>query len=168
MTIQVKKLEHNCFDFLNVVKGIEIPACVEEIQWSFYECKELRFIKVNADNKNYKDIDGVLYSRDGKTLIAYPNAHGDEYAIPSGVKEIAHFAFKDCSYLKKLIIPDSVKKIGANAFYGCTALESVTIPSSIPPKSIGKYSCEYRLKEPKIFYNGKQYASINDIAKNIQ
>ena len=44
-------------------------------------------IIVDEDNKFYKSIDGVLYTYDGKTLVAYPTGKTDrEYDVIEGFK----------------------------------------------------------------------------------
>ena len=55
------------------IMRIEIGASVTSIdRKAFYSCYALREIRVDADNPNYCDIDGVLFSKDGTELICYP------------------------------------------------------------------------------------------------
>ncbi|MBQ3046912.1 MAG: leucine-rich repeat domain-containing protein, partial [Clostridia bacterium] len=52
--------------------SIEIPNSVTSIgEAPFRGCDSLTSIAVDSNNANYKDIDGNLYSKDGKTLIQY-------------------------------------------------------------------------------------------------
>ena len=90
--------------------SVTIPNSVTSIGASpFSDCTGLASIIVDSANPDYQSIDGVLYSKDGKTLVAYPAAKsGSSYAIPS-----------------------SVTSIGVYAFFGCTGLTSVTIPNSV-------------------------------------
>jgi hypothetical protein len=72
-------------------------------------------------NPNYQSIDGVLFSKDGKTLIAYPaGKSGSAYVIPSSVTSIGYEAFKGCTSLTSVTIPSSVTNVSYGAFYGCT------------------------------------------------
>ena len=77
---------------------------------------------------NYTLKEGVLYSKDGKTLIAYfptklkgfdfvetDAAKAGEFTVPSGVETIAPYAFYG-SKLKKVNLPASLKSIEHNAF----------------------------------------------------
>lgn len=58
------------------ITRLEIGASVTSIDdKAFYSCYALREIRVDADNPNYRDIDGVLYSKDGTRLICYPIDH---------------------------------------------------------------------------------------------
>lgn len=80
-----------------------------------YGCE--KFI-VDADNKSYSsDAFGVLFSKDGKTLLEAP-AHMNitSYNIPSGVENIESYAFSECKNIKTVTIPDSVTYIGSEVF----------------------------------------------------
>ncbi len=55
------------------IKTIYIGKNVTEIDGkAFYSCWALQKIIVDEENPNYCDIDGVLYSKDKKTVICYP------------------------------------------------------------------------------------------------
>lgn len=57
--------------------------------------KHLTAITVNGDNPNFKDVDGILFTKDGTTLICYPSGKTNltSYSIPSGVTAISDGAF---------------------------------------------------------------------------
>jgi hypothetical protein len=113
--------------------SIAIPSSVTSIgDYAFKDCTGLASISVDSANPNYQSIDGALYSKDGKTLIAYPaGKSGSAYVIPSSVTAIGDYAFAGCAGLTSVTIPDSVKTIGDHTFEDCAALTSVTIPSSV-------------------------------------
>ena len=119
----ISRLEHNCFDFVQF-KEIVIPKTITKIEWSFYECSSLESISVSKVNLHYCDVDGVLFDKDKKILVAFPNAKKDAYYIPEGTEIIDHFAFKTCK-ISELHIPSSVMRIEANAFYGCKKLKHI-------------------------------------------
>ncbi|MBR3455804.1 MAG: leucine-rich repeat protein [Bacteroidaceae bacterium] len=123
-----ESIGNNSFDGVKELKELYIPAFIKEIKWSFYECTNLERIVVDKDNPYFKDIDGVLYSKDGKELIAYPNAHCKTYQVPAGVVKIAHSAFKSCSGIEIVRLPKSLTEIGINAFYQCNNLQAVFLP----------------------------------------
>ena len=55
------------------VKYIYIGPDVEYIdEQAFVYCKQLRAVYVDPENPNYCDVDGVLYTKDMKTIIMYP------------------------------------------------------------------------------------------------
>ena len=120
------------------LKSITIPASVTYVNaGAFWECSNLRNISVAIDNENYKDIDGTLYTKDGKVLVQYPRGKTDSsFAIPYGVTKIEVKAFYKCVYLTSITISDKVEIIEYRAFSCCYNLTKITIPSSV--KAIGQ------------------------------
>lgn len=128
---RVERIGYNAFDHLLELKELQIPVTVTRMEWCFYECHNLERIIVDEANPEFCSIDGVLFSKDRRVLIAYPNAHGNEYHTPEGVTEIGHFAFKTCRNIEIIHLPKSVVKIGNNAFYQCENLKTVFLPDEI-------------------------------------
>ena len=126
---QLQLVGNNSFDGLLELKKLVVPATLTIMEWCFYQCYNLAEFKVDVDNPEYCDIDGVLYTKDKKRLVAYPNAHGKEYVIPEGVKEVMHFAFKSCKDIEVVRLSSTVRKISINAFYECPALKAVYLPN---------------------------------------
>ena len=73
-------------------------------------------------NTNFKVVDGVLFSEDGTTLLAYPGGRAsvEEYAIPSTVTTIFGGAFNGAD-MQRLLVPNSVTSIPNWSFQGCSA-----------------------------------------------
>jgi GH24 family phage-related lysozyme (muramidase) len=105
--------------------SVTIPAGVTRIgEGAFRHCSSLTAISVSSENRQYKDADGVLFSKDGKTLIHYPAGNTQTaYAIPVGVTTIGMDAFAVCIGLVSVTIPAGVTTIGEAAFAGCTGLK---------------------------------------------
>lgn len=154
LAFTLEKIGLNSFDNKERLRELRIPSTVRKIEWCFYECFNLERIIVDEENPNYASIDGVLYSKDHKRLVAYPNAHGEEYHILDGTKEIARLAFKTCKDVKRVYLPESLKKIGINAFYRCDNLEKVFLPDNI--RSIGAATQKSRY-EFMYVYRGLEY-----------
>ena len=121
ITYKVVKIDGNAFYQVTNLDEITIPATVENIQcgWENYELGYVRKINVNENNENYCSVDGVLYTKDKKTLLRYPIKNANtSFNIPSGVTNISYWAF--CidlnssipSNLTTLYIPTSVTEIG--------------------------------------------------------
>ena len=109
--------------------SVTVSASVTSIaKTAFADCGVLMSFAVAADNPNYKSENGLLLSKDGRTLIQGVNGR---VTIPDGVTAIGACAFGYCSGLLSVAIPSGVTAIGANAFEHCSGLTSVTIPSSV-------------------------------------
>ena len=128
-------------------------------------------IEVPSENPYLKSVDGVLFSKDGKTLYLYPPNKPDEiYFIPSGTIHIGRpgdYSFETCKNLEELYIPSSVEKVSGvmwNSnklkqvvfaseskvtslrgfiFQECKALEIICLPRSIKTLSDDFYGNEF-------------------------
>ena len=64
---------------------------------------------ISDTNGNFKTVDGVLYSKDGKILYIYPKAKSNaKFTVSIGVTEIAYRAFYDTKNLVTLTIEGTV------------------------------------------------------------
>ena len=104
--------------------SITIPDSVTSIGGDAFGCCEsLTSINVDSNNEKYMSDNGVLYTKDKKTLIQYPSKkEGTEYLILQGVESIGEFAFSDCTSLTNITIPNSVTSIGDYTFGKCDSL----------------------------------------------
>ena len=112
--------------------GAKVPAQFSAYASPFCTAYSLKAITVSASNPNYKAVDGVLFSKDGKKLISYPcQKAGASYTVPDGVETILQCAFQGNDYLTELILPEGVKTIDYWAAIECPNLTSVTLPASL-------------------------------------
>lgn len=121
------------FRWRDNLREITLPSSVTSIgKNAFYWCWHLQEINVTESNKAYSAIDGVLYTKDLKTIICYPAGKKNEnFEISSGVTSIGEGAFFVCSNLETIILPPSVTSIGDGAFRGCWNLREITLLSNI-------------------------------------
>ena len=123
------------------LKSVTLPASLKKIEpMAFCGCDELKEIQIDGSNPNYKSVDGVLYSADGKTLLEYPRGKGDNYTIEQGTETIGYGAFassvfymydEDSVALSGILFPDTLKKIENAAFFGCNRLDLSSLPDSL-------------------------------------
>lgn len=125
-------------------------------EWAFTNNKGLREFAVDPENEYFTVKDGVLFTKDMKTLLAYPPARNIEfdkfaqslntttYEIPDGVETVRGKAFYKCGCVTEIKIPDSVKRIEEKAFFKVEALESLTLSKSL--EYIGKDAFAYCAK----------------------
>ncbi len=140
----------------NAVQTVKLPAALkqmgtetstitigdgdakEELTYTenvFACCDALVNIFVDESNPNFKDVNGVLYTKDGKKLIRYPNAKpAAHFDIPEGVEVIASQAFmqsyRGSSVLSTVSFPSTLKSIESLAFRQ-SALTEVTVPAGV-------------------------------------
>lgn len=149
----VTKIEGAAFQWSGLT-SITIPRSVTEIGDSaFWICRDLAAITVATDNLCYKSMDGVLYTKDGKTLITYPAGKADKnFAVPTGVEHVRAFSY--CAALESIYLPPSVLTfedfehceslkritfdencntycIGDNTFEGCKSLTEIVLPNGM-------------------------------------
>lgn len=86
------------------VAAIRIPAAVSMIgDLAFADCPNLVYLSVSESNPCYCDVEGVLYTADGGTLLLYPACHAGTFVtLPATVRVIADMAFYQCTYLSEI------------------------------------------------------------------
>lgn len=112
---------------------IFIPESVTELSISAFQLSE-NFTGITVDEKNpvYKSVDGVLYSKDGKTLLIYPQSKSEEeFVVPDGVTKIGNSSFCQAIYLKSIVFSEGVTDIGSGAFSSCHSLCNVQFSNSV-------------------------------------
>ena len=74
---------------VETVETITLGKSVGNIEYGmFRENTALREISVSADNPNYTSVDGVVYSKDMSTLVAYPLGKTGTYTVPAETTNI--------------------------------------------------------------------------------
>ncbi len=94
------------------VTAIQIPATVTRIgALAFAACPSLVYLSVDSDNEEYCDIDGILYTSDGRALLAYPAMRaGNSITISSVTLEIQEMAFYNCAHLTHVYYSGSAEQ----------------------------------------------------------
>lgn len=100
---------------------------VDSMIWYFAAVDRLY---VSDSHPEYISVDGVLYSRDGKTLVCCPPGRMGTFAIPEGVETIGSCAFVN-SYLEAVEIPESVRVIQGLAFTNMMSMQTLEIPPTV-------------------------------------
>ncbi len=136
-------------------KKITLSSTVEELGiGSFFRNADI----VIVENNPHLKIDdyGVIYSKDGKTLLCASKGIGYAYAVPEGVEEFSPYAFD--SGLSEIVtsridIPSSVKNIPKNAFFS-----TFWIPHITP---------HFVVNENNPYYSSDEYGVLFDKDKEI-
>ena len=83
---------------------------------SFHDCTNLTSITVSPENQTYTSINGLLCSKDGRSLLYVPVGISGRLDVPAGIETIGREAMHYALSIKIVHIPKSVKKIGSDAF----------------------------------------------------
>jgi hypothetical protein len=118
----------SCTSLTNVTIG---NGVIRIEDWAFGDCTSLTAITVDASNRVYSSMAGVLFDKNQTALIQCPGGKAGSYTIPSSVTSIGSRAFAYCHSLTSVTIPNSVTSIGSWAFYYSDSLASVTIGNSV-------------------------------------
>ena len=128
---------------------------------SFYNHQFIDKFFVEKDNPVYASHNGVLYSKDQKTLVRFPlGSPTDHFIVPEHVEHIGDSAFDDCKNLRHITLHEEIKTIEDWAFHGCDDLKAIHIPKHV--QYIGHYalgSCE-NLSKITVDKNNPHYLSL--------
>ena len=142
----------NGFQLAKNLTTITLPASIQDLPTTkeangFTSATNLTAIKVAAGNTKFKDEDGVVLTKDGRTLVAYPYARqgvanaaynvtdqgkpaGKVYTIPASVETIGKGAFAKAKEITAVQL-NNVKKISEGAFYSVRYLRNVELGASV-------------------------------------
>ena len=87
--------------------SITIPASVTNIGDASSFCPfpaHLTNITVDAANKNFSSLDGVLFDKERTTLILHPKGRAGSYAVPASVTSIGRYVFSGCTGLRSITV----------------------------------------------------------------
>jgi len=159
------KLQSGAFRNCLALESIMIPAGVTLIgNNAFQGCLALKNIEIDAANKDFSTVGGVLFNKDKTQLICYPGGRTDaEYTIPEGVKTIGFAAFNQRSisslytsdpvsntYLKTINLPASVETLGNSAFEELVEMTSFVIPAGVTSIGNGTFRSCRKLEKAMI------------------
>lgn len=142
----------NCFDGCTSLSQFNLPSSVRFIgKEAFENCPivdlripsycdvedanlgflpKLRNIDVDRGNNQFSSYDGVLYDRDGVTLLMFPAGRTGSCRLPDKVEVIAPKAFYK-SNVTAIELPETVVELGESAFESSSHLRSIFLPDGI-------------------------------------
>lgn len=134
---KVREIAKNAFNLKGKAVNIHISSNIETIEAGAFECDNIDSFVVDANNPNYKSMDGDLYSKDGQTFVKYcTNKAATEYVFNAFVKIIEGSAFSYAKNLQNVVLTENIHSISDYTFAYCAALKNVVFPSIF--STIGK------------------------------
>lgn len=135
------------------LKSVVIPKSLTKIgEGAFTLIMNFKSIKVQKGNPAYCAQDGVLFTKDMKTIVACPTDKTGSFTAPAGVRKIGNKAFAysslkkiefqkglttvgkqafSSSHAENIVFAEGLKTIQYRAFENCIQLKSVVIPKSV-------------------------------------
>ena len=131
------------FSLNSMVRTLHIPSTVNYIGPNAICSGRLETVTVSEENQHYTTWNGLVCTKDMKTLVYCPDRKYVYTTLPESIEHIAPFAFYVASNLYKLEMPN-VKTIGENAFVQ-NNLESLTLPACLEEIGDEAFSESYDL-----------------------
>lgn len=115
------------FSNCSALTSVTLPAALTDLgEAAFVCCTGLQTISVEEENPAFTADDGILYSKDGKTLVCYPDGkEGTEFTLPETVTDIGYEAFYSNENLTSLTLHSGIQTVGASAAYSAEKLTDV-------------------------------------------
>jgi hypothetical protein len=106
-----------------------IPASVTKLRdEACGHCLFITAYEVDRQNKAFRSVDGILYSKDMRRLITMPNAWAGYLRIPEGVDRVDAHDVDDCIKLAGIRIPSSWTDIPDKwSLWGCDKLVAIDV-----------------------------------------
>lgn len=114
----VRQIRSGAFEIATNVTRIVIPKGVECVGARFGNCPHLKAIDVDEANESYTSVDGVLYDKGMRTLIAVPSGRTGGLNIPETVVKLDTDAFYGYQLPSDFHIPSTVERISGRLRLG--------------------------------------------------
>lgn len=123
----VTSIARHPFKWDESIETVYIGKDVKELRGeSFVNLRALKQFIVDEQNENFCAVDGVLYTKDMKTLLCCPKAYKNdkEFKVPETVEVISRSALSDCKF-EKILLPEGLKRIEPMAFLKSENLKEI-------------------------------------------
>ena len=122
----LKKIEKDSFLECKSLTKIILPKTIKTISASaFYKCENLEGFYIDGESEYITIIDGVIYSKNRKTLRIYPYGKKEKtYKVLPEAYSINSEAFYSNPYLETIDL-NNVESIDDKAFFNCSNLKTI-------------------------------------------
>lgn len=126
----LKEIGDYAFEYTGL-EVINLPASLEKIgKGIFMDSSLVETITIAEENKYFKTVDDVLYTKDGKKLIVFPSGkYVQSFTVPESVERIEPYAFSG-SRCSEIHFNEGLKTIGYYAFHNA-AFKNIKLPSTM-------------------------------------
>ncbi len=114
------------------LKELNLPKTLKKVPGGVFNYSPfIKEFNLNSENPYFSTIDGVLCSKDRKTLYSVPDVGRCSYDVPEGIEVIGERALSFLPSLHAIGLPSTLRTIECRAFQGCNSLTSIIIPAGI-------------------------------------
>ncbi len=100
-------------------------------EYSFVGLEKLKAFEVSATHEKYTSINGLLFSKDGRKLIAAPAGMTGELTLPQSLEVLGFGAFENSKLTKINFHPESnILTFGYRCFYN-SAIVELNVPKTV-------------------------------------
>ena len=144
----LKTIQNFTFSECISLKTVKLPASLESLSnigRIFESCESIESITISDQSTTYCSIDGILFSKDCKTLIMFPSGKTGSYSIPESVDSLGPYAFYK-SHLESLNL--SGMSVGDYALFMSFIENVITDPNT----TFGQYALGFsKISEISIY-----------------
>lgn len=126
-----KTIDLTMFRWSDDLKEITIPAKTEQIK-GIKKLKGLKSIAVDPNNATFSSYDGMLYSKDGATLLACPRGVEGKVTVKEGTQAITEGSLIDCTGITAIDFPASVNTLPFRETSRMKNLENIVMRNEKP------------------------------------
>lgn len=160
------QIDFGVFRWANKIKEISIPAKVSKI-YNINSLKGLTKVTVDNNNNQYCSIDGIVYSKDTKVLLACPLAYEGAVKVADNATTIKAGAMFGCTNVTSVDLPESMEKFSFREFSKMSQLGCINVRNATPivtAKSKNEGVLVIQVANPKIKVNVPK-AALKDYKK---
>lgn len=169
LPISLQEIRYAAFAECMGLEQVDLNEATPQLEQNpFLGCLRLKTFTTSNGNNAYNTKDGILYSKDMKTLYAYPAGNASQSIIlPEVLERIDDFAFWYATKLTEMTFPETLYQLGHVPFGGCSGLRRLRMLSTTPPTSdsdrdpfeeVDKSLCQLIVpKGSKAFYQQAPY-----------
>lgn len=135
----VTGIASGAFDNCEATK-ITVSSSIKNIEYgAFKNAYNMHYFDVDSASNTYSALDGVLLSKDGTEIVAFPARYEKtSYTMSNAIASIAPYAFYCNRVIKELTFSSSLTSIGEYCFYNANKMVHLSFPSSL--KRIADYA----------------------------
>lgn len=157
-----KEVKSSAIYFCKNLTSIQIGKNIENFEKANGDgCPKLKAINVDAENRYFTSVDGVLYNKNKDVIYKYPAGQtASTFTVPATVKTVNDYAF-NYAVFEEVILPDGLEKIGISAFSNCKNLRTIDIPQTVQEIGLFAFQSCSKMTEVKIPDQVKELESMS-------